>query len=107
MSDHQLVLITCGREEEARLIARRLVAGSLAAGVQIVAIESIYSWQDEIVEDHEWLLVAKTRAELFDSIETIVDEMHSYEVPPVLAIDVSAATAPYLAWIDGSVGEGK
>lgn len=107
MSDHQLVLITCGQEEEARLIARRLVATSSAAGVQIVPIESIYRWQGEVVEDHEWLLVIKTRAEMFGSIEAIVDEMHSYEVPPVVAIDISDATAPYLAWIDANVGEGK
>jgi periplasmic divalent cation tolerance protein len=105
MSEHRLVLITCGQEEEARLIARRIVADSAAAGVQIVPIESIYKWQGEVVEDHEWLLVAKTRAEKFGFIEEIVDEIHSYKVPPLLAIDISEASAPYLAWIDDVVEE--
>jgi uncharacterized protein involved in tolerance to divalent cations len=29
--------------------------------------------------------------------------LHSYEVPPVLMIDIDAAGRPYLDWIDASV----
>ncbi|HEU4915461.1 MAG TPA: divalent-cation tolerance protein CutA [Acidimicrobiia bacterium] len=104
MGEHSLVLITCGDRDEATLIARSLVEGSLAAGVQMVPIRSIYVWDGDVVEDSEWLLIAKTRADRFESIATRVEENHSYQVPPVLMIDIEAATRPYLAWIDESIG---
>jgi periplasmic divalent cation tolerance protein len=56
-----------------------------------------------VVEDQEWLLIAKTRRDRFDQIKAVVEELHSYEVPPVLMIDIDAAGRPYLDWIDASV----
>jgi periplasmic divalent cation tolerance protein len=79
-----------------------LVESHLAAGVQILPIESIYRWGGEVVEDQEWLLIAKTRAERFDSINDVVAEMHSYEVPPVLMVEMAEASRPYRDWIDSS-----
>ena len=65
-------------------------------------IESIYRWGGEVVEDQEWLLIAKTMSERFDSINNVVSEMHSYEVPPVLMVEMAMASRPYLDWIDTS-----
>ena len=103
MDRHALVMITVGDREEARDIARRLVETGLAAGAQILPIDSIYRWQGDIVEDSEWLMLVKTRRDRFQAIESIVNEMHSYEVPPVLMIEMDDASHPYLAWIDGNV----
>ena len=89
--------------EEAGAIARRLVEAGLAAGAQILPIDSIYRWQADIVEDSEWLMLVKTRQERFRAIESVVNEMHSYEVPPILMIEMDDASEPYLAWIDGNV----
>jgi periplasmic divalent cation tolerance protein len=65
-------------------------------------IESIYRWGGEVVEDQEWLLIAKTRSERFDAINDVVSEMHSYEVPPVLIVEMARASRPYRDWIDKS-----
>jgi periplasmic divalent cation tolerance protein len=100
MSEHGLVLVTCGEAGEARRIARRLVEAGLAAGVQTLPIESIYTWRGEIVEDSEWLLIIKTRTDRFAAIESEVIGMHSYQVPPVMMIEMTAASGPYLEWID-------
>ena len=102
MGEHALVLITCGDEPEARGIARHLVESHLAAGVQFIPIDSIYTWDDVVVDDQEWLLIAKTRSERFDSINHVVSEMHSYEVPPVLMVEMAQASRPYRDWIDKS-----
>jgi periplasmic divalent cation tolerance protein len=103
MDGHVLVLITCGDPGEARVVAHRLVQEHLAAGVQLIPIESIYRWDDEVVEDTEVLVIAKTRRDRFVEIEALVDEMHSYEVPPIVMLEMAAASAPYLAWIDDNV----
>jgi periplasmic divalent cation tolerance protein len=104
MTEHGLVLVTCGEVGEARRIARRLVEARLAAGVQILPIESIYTWQSDVVEDNEWLLIVKTRTDRLAAIETEVSEMHSYQVPPVVMIEMAAASRSYLEWIDQSLG---
>jgi periplasmic divalent cation tolerance protein len=105
MDGHTLVMITAGDREEARRIARHLVGTGLAAGAQILPIESLYRWQGALVEDDEWLMLVKTRRERFEAIRSVVDEMHSYVVPPVLMIEMDEASSPYLAWIDENVTE--
>ncbi len=102
--EHGLVFITCADRSQARVIAKRLVQDRLAAGVQILPIESVYTWQGEVVEDDEVLLIAKTRRRLFDGIVTLVTELHSYEVPPIVQLAIDRANQPYLDWIDQSVG---
>jgi periplasmic divalent cation tolerance protein len=97
--DGALVLITCGSEDEARSIARHLVEQRLAAGVQIIPISSIYTWGGDIVDDHEHLLICKTRIDCYDVIDSEVTERHSYEVPPILMLEIDRASGPYLDWI--------
>jgi periplasmic divalent cation tolerance protein len=100
MDGHALVLITCGDLGEARVVARRLVVERLAAGTQMLPIDSIYRWQGEVVEDTEVLVLAKTKRDRFDEIEALVDGLHSYEVPPIVMLEMDVASSPYLAWID-------
>ncbi|HUF95068.1 MAG TPA: divalent-cation tolerance protein CutA [Acidimicrobiia bacterium] len=100
MSDSgALVLVTCGSEDEARSLARYLVEHRMAAGVQIIPISSIYTWDDDIVDDREHLLICKTRTDRYDAIEAAVTERHSYEVPPILMLEIDRASGPYLEWI--------
>lgn len=94
-----LILVTCGSEDEARSIARHLVEHRLAAGVQVIPISSIYTWDGKIVEDQEHLLICKTLKSLYESIESAVTEIHSYDVPPILMLQIDQASEPYLDWI--------
>jgi len=105
--DHLLVSITTGSSEEAERIAEALVEDRLAACVNIVpAITSIYRWQGEVHRDSEVLLIAKSRPELFESLAARVRELHSYEVPEIIALPIAAGSKAYLNWIDESVQGG-
>jgi periplasmic divalent cation tolerance protein len=102
--EYFLVSITTGSAEEAERIAEALVQERLAACVNIVpAITSIYRWQGEVHRDSEVLLIAKSRPELFESLAARVKEMHSYEVPEIIALPIVAGSKAYLKWIDESV----
>lgn len=99
-----LVFATTGSLEEGERIARALVQERLAACVNIVpAITSIYRWQGEVHTDSEVLLIAKSRAELFESLAACVRELHSYQVPEIIALPIVAGSPAYLSWIDESV----
>jgi len=99
-----LISITTNSSEEAERIAEALVQERLAACVNIVpAITSIYRWQGEVHRDSEVLLIAKSRPELFDPLAARVKELHSYEVPEIIALPIVAGSRAYLSWIDESV----
>jgi periplasmic divalent cation tolerance protein len=69
----------------------------------MLPIESLYRWQGEIVEDSEVLVLAKTRGDRFDALRAMVEETHTYEVPPIVMLEMSSANRPYLDWIDDNV----
>ncbi len=98
---HVVVMIAVGNGDEASAIARRLVEDRLAACVQIMPIRSIYSWQGQICDDQEQLLLVKTRADVLDDLERTVRALHSYEVPEITVVPLVAGLQPYLTWIDG------
>ncbi|MGO9607374.1 MAG: divalent-cation tolerance protein CutA [Candidatus Binataceae bacterium] len=95
-----LILVTCASEEQGASIARALVSERLAACVNLVGpIRSIYRWRDKVENDNEILLLIKTRASMFPRVERRVRELHSYEVPEVMALPFQQGSPPYLAWL--------
>ena len=94
------VFITAPGEDEAAMIARSLVEAKLAACVNIIkGIRSIYTWQGRIEDDTEVLMIAKTQHKLLDPLTAKVRELHSYDVPEVIAIPVTGGSEEYLAWL--------
>lgn len=95
-----VVLVTAASEEQAVSIARAIVGEQLAACVNIVGpIRSIYRWRGAVHDDRERLMIIKTRTSLVSRIERRVKELHSYEVPEVIAIPIVAGSKPYLEWL--------
>lgn len=99
-----VVLMTAGSRDEAVRLAEMLVGSRLAACVQILPkMESVYWWQDRIHRDPEHLLLAKTTRDNFEMLEQEVRALHSYETPEIIALPVSASSAPYLEWLISTV----
>jgi periplasmic divalent cation tolerance protein len=44
-------------------------------------------------------LVVKTRARLFPEVVSAVKEIHSYEVPEIIALPIVEGNPDYLAWL--------
>ena len=104
MTDKIVVLSTCGSAEEARKLARALVESRLAACVNIVpAIESVYRWQGTVEAAEELLLAIKTSRSLFDQVSAKIRELHSYELPEVIALAVEDGSPAYLNWLSESL----
>jgi periplasmic divalent cation tolerance protein len=98
-----VVLVTAGSEEQATQIAHALVSERLAACANIVSpIRSVYRWNDEVQTDTEHLLIIKTRANLVAKVAARVKELHSYEVPEVIALPILAGAKSYLDWLFSS-----
>ncbi|MGH7933888.1 MAG: divalent-cation tolerance protein CutA [Candidatus Binataceae bacterium] len=102
-TDARLVFVMAGSEEQAASIARAVVEERLAACVNIVGpVRSIYRWHGAIEDEREYLLIMKTRARLFAKLERRVRELHSYEVPEIIAVTIAAGAKTYLEWLNAS-----
>ncbi len=102
---HVVVLSTASNADEAARIGKTIVQEGLAACVNIVeGVRSIYIWKETLYDEHEVLSVYKTRAELFERLESRIKELHSYEVPEVVALTVDGGSPQYLEWIDDVTG---
>lgn len=100
MTEYLQVITTTNTEEEARKIQRLLVEERAAACAQIIGpISSLYWWEGKIEEVGEWICLAKAKARDYPGIESLIKENHSYSMPEILAIPVSAGNNDYLAWI--------
>src|SRR5262249_34391339 len=105
MTDKILVLSTCESEQEAEAIARHLVGKRIAVCVNIIpGARSIYRWKGEVEAAAEYVLLIKSRRDLFDDLRTELEKVHSYEVPEVIALPIVDGSEPYLAWIDREIG---
>lgn len=98
--DAIVILVTAGSEAEAERIARALVEERLVACVNVLpGVRSFYRWQGRVADEGELLLVIKARRGRFEAIAARVRELHSYDVPEVLALSLAAGSAPYLEWL--------
>jgi len=105
MTDKIIVLVTCGSQKEARLIARALVEARLAACVNVLQapVESFYRWKETVETAREVLLVIKSSRKRFAALEAEVRRMHTYDVPEIIALPIERGSRPYLTWIADSV----
>jgi periplasmic divalent cation tolerance protein len=105
--DHKavIVFITTGSTDEAKKIGKLLVEDGLAACCTIIQpVESIFKWKDAIHVEQETLIISKTREELFSALEKRVKQLHSYEVPEIIAIPITQGSKSYLDWIVKETG---
>jgi periplasmic divalent cation tolerance protein len=104
MSGFLIVFCTCADEQEALRLAKVLVERRLAACVNVLPrLQSVYRWEGDVKLESEYLLLMKTTEDRFPALRDDITELHSYEVPEVLAVPVWGGSDKYLAWIRESV----
>ncbi|MDP1628992.1 MAG: divalent-cation tolerance protein CutA [bacterium] len=100
------IYITNPNKKEAGKIARHLLEKRLIACANIFPIESLY-WRrgstgsprgGKIVQDKEFVLIAKTAVKNFSRIKKEVEKIHPYSIPCIVKIPVEA-NSKYAEWL--------
>jgi periplasmic divalent cation tolerance protein len=93
------IYITCPNKKEAQKIGRALLEARLVACVNIFPVESAYWWQNKITKDKEVVLLLKTLKKNFKKIESLVQKIHSYQVPCLCALSIIKVNKEYFNWL--------
>ncbi len=98
-----VIFITAGSQEESEKIANALVKEKLAACVNIIPqVRSSFLWKKKTCVEEEVLLIVKSKMILLDEIINRVKQLHSYEVPEIIALPVIGGSDDYLQWVQES-----
>jgi periplasmic divalent cation tolerance protein len=100
VSDLRIVLVTASGREEAESLATLLIGAGLTPCVNIIpSVISIYQWKEALHRDEEALMVIKTSAGLFEELRELVEKNHSYDVPEIVALELSRLSPAYAAYL--------
>lgn len=99
-----VVLVMTASAEEAETIAKVVVGERLAACANLVpGVRSFFFWEGGLRDEAETLLILKSREDRFPELEARVRSLHSYTVPEIIALPLSAGHRPYLDWLNEAV----
>lgn len=104
----RIILTTCDTLENAKVLARQLIEGRLAACVSLVpGVTSIYRWKDRIEDSSEVQLVIKTTPDHVQRIKELFASNHPYEVPEFLVLEPAQVSKQYGDWLLSEVTPGQ
>ena len=100
VSHSVIILTTAPSADLAHQLAQALVEHRLAACVNILGpMTSVYRWKDDVQRDTEHQIVVKTRRARIDAVRDAVRQLHRYELPEFLVIDIDGGDPTYLSWL--------
>ena len=104
MSDIIQVVTAVDSEEEAGNIAAAVVGQRLAASAQVIGpVSSSYLWNGDVAVSEEWLVLMTSRQDLFEELDAVIQQVHPYDVPELLAMPVVVGGRNYLEWLNSQL----
>lgn len=99
-----IVMTSCDKSEDAEKISKKILAAKLAACVQISSVvKSSYWWQGKIVTEEEYIVSMKSMRDKFALLSEKIARNHPYEIPEIIATDISAVSQSYLEWLSSEL----
>lgn len=97
-----IIVVNCTvpNKKVAKEITKVIMRHRLAACVSIVEnVKSVFSWEGELCEEKELLMTIKTRRANYGKIKLVIEDIHPYEVPEIIALPVVDCSEDYLKWL--------
>ena len=95
-----VIYCTVPKKKIAKDITKVLMKHKLAACVSMIEnVKSVFSWEGEICEEKEILMMIKTRRTNYGKIKLVIEDMHDYSVPEIIALPVVDCSEDYLKWL--------
>jgi len=100
-NSYVVVMVTTSNKEEAEKIAHCLLDEKLVACANIFGpVLSLFWWSGKVERADEYVLLMKSRLDLFEKLSETVRALHSYEVPEIIALPIVKGSKAYMEWLD-------
>ena len=95
-----IVFTTIGSTTDGHELASILVTERFAACVNVLPeMDSVYRWKGVVESERERQLIIKTTAGRVEGLKERLHEIHPYELPEFIVIELSGGSEAYLQWI--------
>jgi periplasmic divalent cation tolerance protein len=85
----------------AERIAKAIIKSKLAACVNIgSACQSLYEWENKLEVQTEVPIHIKTCQQCYTELEGLILEIHPYELPEIITLNVDGGLNQYLQWVN-------
>lgn len=102
MTNCSIIITTTDNLKIAKNISEKLVEKDLAKCVWRDEISSTYKWDGKLVTDSEYRIFIKSTKDKYNVIESVIKEMHNFDLPGIIEIDINNGNKKFLDWIKGS-----
>jgi periplasmic divalent cation tolerance protein len=99
-----IIYVTHKDQEAAEAICNMLIKEKRIACANILPIKAIYWWHGNVENEDEIVSILKTSIKNWDSVRERIEEIHPYEVPCIMKINVEA-NEQYERWIHESISD--
>ena len=100
-----IVQTTFSDTKEAVEFSKKILKSRLAACVQLSnQVESMYWWKDTIEKESEIIVTMKTLEDVYPELEALIEKIHSYDTPEILATAMEHVGTGYLQWLNEEIG---
>ena len=104
MKIYGFAYVTAPNLETAKKLAQVILSKKLTACVNIIqSVCSMYNWKNSQQEEQEYIIIAKTREDLFTALSEEIKKHHSYECPCIVFIPFSKAEPAFLHWMSSNL----
>ncbi len=95
-----VIYCTVPSKKIAKDITRVLMKHKLAACVSMIDnVRSVFSWDGEVCEEKEILMMIKTRRANYGKVKLVIEDIHTYTVPEIIALPIVDCSEDYLKWM--------
>ena len=104
MHEGVVIFVTTSSKDEARAIAEALVSLKLVACANILdSVQSVFRWEGKLCEENETLMVLKSVESRLEQVVQKVRQLHSYDVPEIIALPIVGGSEDYLNWVESEI----
>jgi periplasmic divalent cation tolerance protein len=95
-----MIYCTVPNKKLAKNITKVIMKHKLAACISMIEnVKSVFSWDSEICEEKEIMMMIKTKRDNYGKIKLVIEDMHSYSVPEIIAVPIVDCSEDYLKWL--------
>jgi periplasmic divalent cation tolerance protein len=94
-----IIMTSTDKLEIATKISESLIKQKLAKCVHRDNIESVYEWNGEVVNSHEYRLMIKCKSSNAKAIMEYIKQEHNYTLPEIITINIDDGSEEYIKWL--------